>query len=82
VLAVLARLGAGQISIEHGEVAIAQALVLDVGNGVSDDLGFGRQAGVEQVQTQTITLAERSSWTALQGLVREGRDHAVAFRAQ
>lgn len=57
VLAALGRLGAGLIPMDQGEVAIAQALVLDVSNGVSEDLGFGRQANAELVQTQTQTIS-------------------------
>jgi len=81
VLVVLGRVGGGLIPIDRGEVAFAQALVRDVGNGVSEDLGFGRQAGAEQVSTQTITLRQQGSLTALQGLVRGGIEHAVAFQA-
>jgi hypothetical protein len=81
ILAVLARLGGGQIPIEHGEVAIAQAAVLDVANGVSDDLGFGRQAGAEQVATQTITLAASGNLSELQNLTKAVIRHAVAFQA-
>jgi len=78
VLAVLGRLGGSLIPIEHGEVAFTQALVLDVTNGVSDDLGFGRQADVEQVSTQTITLAARGNLSAMQSFVRGGIEHALA----
>jgi hypothetical protein len=81
-MAVLARLGRSLIpSGERGEVAFTQALVLDVTNGVSDDLGFGQQADIEQVLTQKITLAERSNLSAMQSFVRGGIEHAVAFQA-
>jgi hypothetical protein len=82
VLAALGRLGAGLIPMDQGEVAIAQALVLDVSNGVSEDLGFGHQADAKQISTQMVTVAERSTISAMQSAGRGAIDHAVAFQVQ
>ena len=79
VLATLSRLGAGLIPMDQGEVAIAQTLVLDGSNGVSEDLGYGRQADAEQISTQTIAVADRSTMSAMRSAVSGGLRHAEAF---
>jgi hypothetical protein len=76
VLETLARAGRGLIPPDQVEVAFAQALVQDVGNGVSEDLGYGRQADAEQISTQTIAVADRSTMSALRSAVSGGLRHA------
>lgn len=79
VLATTARLANGQLPIEDGEVAIAQALVKDMADGVNNVIQFGAMGNGEV--TQTIALSGNANWSDLQSFVSEGLDHLSAGKA-
>ena len=76
VLATTARLANGQLSIEDGEVVIAQALVKDMADGVNNVIQFGAMGNGEL--TQTIALSGNANWSDLQSFVTESLDHLSA----
>ena len=73
VIRCLGRLGKGQLPIDDGEVMVAQALVTDMADGISDMLQFGSMANGEL--TQTIALNGSANWSDLQSFVAESLDH-------
>lgn len=79
VLATTARLANGQLPIEDGEVAIAQALVKDMADGVNNVIQFGPMGNGEL--TQTIALSGNANWSDLQSFVSESLDHLSAGKA-
>ena len=76
VLATTARLANGQLSIEDGEVVIAQALVKDMADGVNNVIQFGAMGNGEL--TQTIVLSGNANWSDLQSFVGESLEHLSA----
>ena len=76
VLATTARLANGQLSIEDGEVVIAQALVKDMADGVNNVIQFGAMGNGEL--TQTTVLSGNANWSDLQSFVGESLDHLSA----
>ncbi len=76
VLATLARLGNGLLPIEDGEVVIAQALVKDMAEGVSNVIQFGAMGSGEV--TQAIALSGNANWSDLQSFIGESLDHLTA----
>jgi hypothetical protein len=76
ILAMLARLGNGQVPIEDGEAVIAQALVKDMADGVINVIQFGAMGNGEL--TQTMALSGNANWSDLQSFVGESLDHLSA----